>query len=66
MGDRIGASRDRVVHSAKDLALEQLKNQIYPGSLRYIKDIRHKIDSGKNLSEVPKSRRRPQPELFNY
>jgi len=45
---------------------EQLRNQIFLGDDQYVIDIRHKIETGKDLSEIPKSQRRAKPKSLSY
>jgi putative transposase len=41
---------------------ESLQNQIYLGSESYVQKLQEKIDKGKDLSEIPKSQKRPKPK----
>ena len=43
---------------------ESLQNQIYLGSETYVQKIQNKIDKGKDLSEIPKSQKRPKPKTL--
>jgi len=43
-----------------------LRNQVFLGSEKYVEDIWTKIDTGKDLSEIPKSQRRVIPEPLIY
>jgi putative transposase len=38
------------------------QNQIYLGSESYVQKLQEKIDKGKDLSEIPKSQKRPKPK----
>lgn len=45
---------------------EYLRNQVFLGDERYVEDIRQKIDTDRDLSEIPKSQRRPKPRSLAY
>jgi len=41
---------------------ESLRNQVYLGSEEYVKQLQSRIDTGKDLSEIPKSQKRSKPK----
>ena len=43
---------------------ESLQNQIYLGSESFVQKLQEKIDKGKDLSEIPKSQKRPKPKTL--
>ncbi|HEC18427.1 MAG TPA: addiction module toxin RelE, partial [Gammaproteobacteria bacterium] len=43
---------------------DELHNQVFLGDEQYVKRIRQKIDADKDLSEIPKSQRRPKPKAI--
>ena len=45
---------------------EQLRNQVFLGSEEFVKRMQGKIESGKDISEVPKSQRRKQAETLEF
>jgi hypothetical protein len=45
---------------------EQLRNQVFLGSDHYVETIKSKIDSGKDLSEIPKSQKRSKPKSLSH
>ena len=45
---------------------EQLKNQIFLGDEQFVEDLQYKLDSGQELSEIPKIQRRKLPKPLDY
>ena len=45
---------------------EQLQNQVFLGSEAFISDLHNKIGDDKDLSEIPKSQRRPKAKSLDY
>jgi len=45
---------------------EQLQNQVFLGSEAFISDLHYKIGRDKDLSEIPKSQRRPKAKSLDY
>jgi len=58
----------KFVSNAKGLPSpwEQLKNQVFIGSEEFASKLRDKINSDKDLSEVPKSQKRAKPRALSY
>jgi len=44
----------------------KLKNQVFLGSEKYVKELQTKIEEGQELSEIPSSQRRPIPKELSY
>ena len=45
---------------------ESLRNQIFLGSEEYVKQLQNRIDTGKDLSEIPKSQKRSKPKPLSH
>jgi putative transposase len=45
---------------------EQLKNQIYPGTDQFVKDMQCKIDPSKSLEDIPRKQKQSPPRPLSY
>ncbi len=50
----------------QDSPWEYLRNQVFLGNEQYVEDVRKKIDSNKDLTEIPRSQRRPEYKSLEY